>query len=229
MNTETIPEYYLHKRTNMTKLVLGNPERVLEIGCGAGLFRTNFKDNVEYWGVEPFAQAAEMAKQRLSRVFEGYYDEVSDKIPERLFDLIVCNDVIEHMPDPEGFLRNIQGKLADGGSMIVSVPNVRNAITLFDLLVRGDFQYVDQGVLDYTHFHLFTKNSFVRMAEKCGWSIDVCEPSPPQPFKLFKRVLLGFIKLFIPEIESTQIVARLRPKRPAEMSDGSEFEKGVPH
>lgn len=194
----------------MLELIHGNPKRVLEIGCGAGCFRANFHGDLEYWGVEPCPSAAMQARKTLTHVLEGTYDNVSNAIPDHHFDLIVCNDVIEHMPDPMGFLCEVRHKLVDDGSMILSVPNLRNAVTLYNLLVKGDFHYVDAGVLDYTHLHLFTKKSIMRMAEDCGWHIDICKPLPPQPFKFFKNIILNCAMIFIPEIKSLQIAARLR-------------------
>ena len=221
MKSKKAPGYYLHPRQEMVELIAGNPKRVLEVGCGAGLFRTNFKDQVEYWGVEPCSFAAAQARQLLTQVYEGTYEEVSDKLPDQYFDLVVCNDVIEHMSDPKGFLWNLRRKIADGGAMIVSIPNLRNAVILYDLLFKGDFQYVDEGVLDYTHFHLFTKKSFLQMAESCGWTMTFWCPIRPYRFSPFMNIVLACIKLFIPEIKCMQIAARLHPKTTLDASPSS--------
>lgn len=202
--------YYNNLRPEMATFIQGAPHSILEIGCGAGRFRDNFKDETEYWGIEPCTSAATLASASLTHVLNGTYDEVASKIPDHHFDLIVCNDVIEHMPDPKRFLQDIRKKLVKDGAMIVSVPNVRNAVTLFELLIKGDFQYVDAGVLDYTHLHLFTMKSFTRMAEESGWHVELCRPLPSQPFKPIKNIVLNCIKPFIPEIKSTQIAFRLR-------------------
>jgi 2-polyprenyl-3-methyl-5-hydroxy-6-metoxy-1,4-benzoquinol methylase len=203
--------YYSNTRQDMMAFVQGNPNKILEIGCGIGGFRKNFHSNVEYWGIEPHGAAAEQAKLILTKTISGTYETAKRDIPDRYFDLVVCNDVIEHMTDPREFLKDVRSKLADNGKMIVSVPNLRNAVTLYDLLIKGDFQYVSAGVLDYTHFHLFTKSSFCKMAVECGWEVEICQPLPPQPFKPIKSIVLSCIKPFIPEIKSFQIAARLRP------------------
>lgn len=192
------------------------PRTILEIGCGTGKFRQNF-NSIEYWGVEPCATAAAEASKTLSRVITGLYDDVQTSIPDQNFDLIVCNDVIEHMPDPKKFLKGISTKLNPNGILIASVPNLRNAVPLFELLAKGDFSYSEAGgILDYTHFHLFTRKSFIRMATECGWQIDCCRPINKQPFKPIKRLALAIAKTFIPEIEFLQIGFRL--KRPATCS-----------
>jgi len=193
----------------MVSFIHGNPKSVLEIGCGTGSFRKHFPDDVEYWGVEPCEVPASLASTSMTKTLIGTYDSVRGEIPDRHFDLIVCNDVIEHMTDPRGFLRDIGNKLANGGAMIVSIPNLRNAITLYELLIHGIFRYVDAGTLDYTHFHLFTMRSFVEMANECGWEVEVCHPINELPFKFVKGLILSCFMLFIPEIKSFQIAARM--------------------
>lgn len=39
------------------------------------------------------------------------------------FDLVVSFQVIEHLPDPAGFLRGLAGRVAPGGTLIVTTPN----------------------------------------------------------------------------------------------------------
>ena len=202
--------YYSGKRQDMLKFIDIKVSRILEIGCGEGNFATNFTD-VEYWGVEPVTQHAKAAEQKGFKILNGLYEDVEDKIPNAYFDLIVCNDVIEHMLDPMLFLKKIRNKLTPSGKMIVSIPNLRNAYTLYNLLIKGDFKYEKAGVLDYTHLHLFTKKSFINMANECDWKIEKYAPLPPPPFKPFKNFLLNLATLFMPEIKSLQIGFRLAP------------------
>jgi len=203
--------YYLHSRPEMVKFVKDTPRRILGVGCGAGRFRTNFGNNVEYWGLEPCEEAAALAKHALSKTLVGSYDAVCGDIPNNYFDLIVCNDVIEHMTDPRAFLRNIGEKLTSAGCMIVSIPNLRNIREIFKLVVTGSFRYQDWGVLDYTHLHLFTKRSLIEMAEECGWIVEVCEPIGKLPCHRLAKILLDLIGFIFPEIVHTEMAARLVP------------------
>ena len=45
--------YYRGMRQDVFALVPPRVRRVLEIGCGAGRFRENFPDEVEYWVWNP--------------------------------------------------------------------------------------------------------------------------------------------------------------------------------
>lgn len=39
--------YYNNLRPEMTTFIQGAPNSILEIGCGAGRFRDNFKDDID--------------------------------------------------------------------------------------------------------------------------------------------------------------------------------------
>lgn len=111
MNAKSDKSYYRGARRDVFALVPAGARRVLEVGCGAGRFRANFPANVEYWGVEPVAEAAREAVG-LTRVLVGTLDEVAASLPDDYFDLVVCNDVLEHMVDPQGALTTIRAKMA---------------------------------------------------------------------------------------------------------------------
>ena len=52
---------------------------------------------------------------RLTQVLVGTLDEVAPSLPDRYFDLVVCNDVIEHIVDTRQTMATIRAKMTDGG------------------------------------------------------------------------------------------------------------------
>ena len=136
--------------------------KVLEIGCGEGNFKNHLECN-KYWGIEPSATAAEKAIITLDKVIVGNFDEVIDLIPNNFFDLVVCNDVIEHMNDVEYFLQIIKIKMKPEGKILGSIPNVRYIENLLRLLVLRDWKYTEWGILDKTHLRFFTRKSLKRL------------------------------------------------------------------
>ncbi len=144
--------------------------RVLEIGCGEGRFSAALAGVEEAWGVEP-SPAAEAAKHRLSRVIQGTFDDAAPELPTGYFDLVICNDVIEHIPEPSRFLSNIGKHLAPGGMMIGSIPNVRFYNNMFQYLLEKDWHYTDSGILDRTHITFFTRKSLHKTLEQHGFKV----------------------------------------------------------
>ena len=164
--------YFSHSRPEVAALLPPSSQHVLEIGCGAGRFSGHVRDRKSYWGVEPSAEAAQLARAKLDTVLHGTFDHVRSQLPERHFDLVVCNDVIEHMPDHDLFFEAIKTKMAPGASMVGSVPNVRYLPHLCDLVLRRDWKYTEEGVLDRTHLRFFTTQSLQRTVLQHGYRIE---------------------------------------------------------
>lgn len=160
--------YYSGKRPELISLIPGKYQRVLEVGCGAGGFRSNLDANCEYWGIEPSVASAK-AERRLYRVLNGTYDQVETDLPDNYFDLVICNDVIEHMIDHDAFLRNIRRKMIGGGLIVGSLPNMRFIEVLRDLVIGGNWEYQGAGILDRTHLRFFTLKSVRNAFQRHGY------------------------------------------------------------
>jgi len=146
-------------------------ERVLEIGCDEGDFSGELK--AETWGVEPVAEAAALAGTKLHKVLVGTFEQVRDQLPRDYFDVVVCNDVIEHMVDHHVFLREIIPFLKPDGVLVGSIPNVRFYTNLFEVLLLRDWRYRDLGILDRTHMRFFTERSLRRDLADAGFRIEL--------------------------------------------------------
>jgi SAM-dependent methyltransferase len=100
--------------------------RLLDIGCGGGVFIHTFLQNCPGWtacGVEPTPAFAELARRRLNQpVIAGSYR--SGLFEGKVFDLITINQVLEHVVDPVGFLMEVRNDLAEGGYVYLEVPDV---------------------------------------------------------------------------------------------------------
>lgn len=165
--------YYRHRRTEMAPFIPTRYAKVLEIGCAEGTFRDHLTAPCEYWGIEPAATAATVAGGRLHRVLTGTYQDVASQLPEHYFDLVICNDVIEHMPDHDAFFAAIPRHMAPDGCLVGSIPNVRYLRNLRDLLVHKDWHYRDSGILDRTHLRFFTRKSLRRTLAAHGYQIEL--------------------------------------------------------
>jgi 2-polyprenyl-3-methyl-5-hydroxy-6-metoxy-1,4-benzoquinol methylase len=161
-------------RTDMLQFLPKNYSKVLEIGCSTGNFKEILPDTLltEFWGVDPSEKSAEIAKVKMDKVLVGFYEQVENEIPNNYFDLIIANDVIEHMADQWTFLQSIKKKMTANASIVLSIPNVRFYNNLKKLLYDKDWQYEDAGILDRTHLRFFTKKSIVRLLNENGFEIE---------------------------------------------------------
>lgn len=173
----------------------------LDVGCGEGGFAENLKlaGVAEVWGADINKSAVEKAKTS-GKIDHGIDEDVTKNLelcPDNYFDVIFCNDSLEHFVDPKQFLIDIQSKLKPNGRVIASIPNIRYFRVLVEILFKRDFKYVESGVLDKTHLRFFTKKSAIRMFEEAGFSIDQVDLINRTksikiiPFHLFTLFTLG--------------------------------------
>lgn len=173
--------------------------RVLEIGCGTGetsawLKAMGVAGFVLGMEIEP-AVAAE-ARRRLDEVVVGNA-ETAD-FGERRFDLVLCLDVLEHMVDPWAFLERVQKHLEPGGTVIASIPNLRNYRVLKSLVLKGRFDYQDAGILDRTHLRFFTRVSACRLMETGGLQLQavVGKMMKKKKYRRIDRLTFGLLHDF---------------------------------
>jgi len=159
-------------RRDMLSLIPERRSTVLEVGCGEGRFAASIPGVIETWGIEPDPRAARLASTRLSHVLSTTFEQAKEVLPKKYFDVIVCNDVIEHMADHDRFLEDAKALLSAGGALVASIPNVRFYRNLFELIVARDWEYRDTGILDRTHLRFFTERSLRRTLAQHGYRIE---------------------------------------------------------
>lgn len=183
--------YYQGARKEVARFLPEQYSRVLEVGCGEGGFHVNLNPDCEHWGIEPVHRAADIARHKLHKVIEASYHEALGLLPDNYFDLVICNDVVEHMVDPDEFFRTIKQKLSGKASLVGSIPNVRYIGNLFELLFLKDWKYKDDGILDRTHLRFFTDISIKRVFYDNGFMIEEYAGINGVEFSLFPlRVML---------------------------------------
>tara|TARA_Y100001972_G_C7641635_1_gene322407 strand:- start:716 stop:1375 length:660 start_codon:yes stop_codon:yes gene_type:complete len=167
-------EYFESVRKEMVGFLPSDAVRVLDVGCGAGLFGEYLIEKnpkLEIWGVEFDKDAAAIADKKLEKCFPGGIEENLKNIPDNYFDCIFFNDVLEHLLDPYTVLKEIQPKLAKNGVVISSIPNIRYFRNFNELVMKKNWDYTDSGVMDRTHFRFFTYKSIRKMFEEQGYEI----------------------------------------------------------
>ena len=92
------------------------------------------------------------------------------------FDCIVAADVLEHLADPWTALREACGLLEPGGTVVVSLPNVRFFEVFWELGVRGRWPRRDHGIFDATHLRWFTLRDARDLLEGAGLRVDEVRP-----------------------------------------------------
>lgn len=137
--------------------------RVLEIGCGGGaLLHRMVTEGAHATGIEPDLRSAERAHAAGLDVIPEPF--AADRFGDERFDAIVHYAVLEHIEEPAQFLAEQLRLLADGGTIICSVPDCTPA------LAHGDL-----SILVHEHVSYFTPASLHRLATQAGAEVVVIE------------------------------------------------------
>jgi SAM-dependent methyltransferase len=98
-------------------------DKVLEIGCGLGMFLEKLKDNsIEATGLELNTLAVEKCKEKGLAVENAVIEEYSSNFLEH-YDVVCAFQVLEHVTDINSFIIHSLKCLKKGGKLILSVPN----------------------------------------------------------------------------------------------------------
>ena len=137
-------------------------ERVLEIGAGTGNLTENLVPRSFYMASDINSQyLSRLEKLRQTRPYlrvQRTDAAQQDTYPAEQFDTVVCLNVVEHLHDDVGALRNIRHALDEHGRAVILVPN---GPALF-------------GSLDKVlgHYRRYTREQLIRACEDAGFTIQ---------------------------------------------------------
>lgn len=92
--------------------------RVLDVGAGAGRYRETFA-HCEY-RTQDFAQEPGTIGRYTKLDYES--DITAIPVPDASFDVILCTEVLEHVPEPAKAIREIARILKPGGRLFMTAP-----------------------------------------------------------------------------------------------------------
>ena len=185
---EKAADYFAGVRRDYLAEMPDNPAAaILELGCGAGgtgALALRLGKAATYVGIELFEPMAREARRVLTTVHTGNVESMTLPYAPGTFDALVCSEVLEHLTNPEATLGRLIPLLKPGGRVYASVPNLAHWKIVLGLL-RGRFDYQEQGAMDRTHLRWFTPRSFRALFEGCGVEVDHLAPigsrSPLRP------------------------------------------------
>jgi ubiquinone/menaquinone biosynthesis C-methylase UbiE len=120
---------YIYMVEFAEKYAANNPDAtILDYGCGSGdVVIAGRERGLNFFGADVFYGGADSAKARIEKsgwmgvaikeIVDGKLD-----FPDRQFDLVVCNQVFEHVEDLDAVLLEIHRVLKPGGDMLALFP-----------------------------------------------------------------------------------------------------------
>jgi ubiquinone/menaquinone biosynthesis C-methylase UbiE len=138
------------------------PSRVAEVGCGAGEILRQLSlelPEASFTGFDISGHAIKLARTRENDRLRFLHLDIRDS--DQQFDLLLVMDVIEHVEDCFGFLREIRRKAK---YKILHIPLDISVSTL----IRDRMMAARKSV---GHIHYFTKNTALALLEDTGYRV----------------------------------------------------------
>lgn len=190
-----------HSSHDFARLAVGSGQDVLDVGFGDALFAAELQragNRVTCAGALPPGEAARDIDQYIQADPAFGLAPVLHETGPRKFDTILLLDILEHLPEPEKVLRDALALLKPNGRIVVSIPNIAN-VTVRWMLLFGQFEYHDRGILDRTHLRFYTRNTARRLLESCGYG-DVRRKMTVIPVELLfasPRILVQMLRALL--------------------------------
>ena len=156
------------KTKQLMKIIKRNhlqPTSICEVGCGAGeilnQLYSQLPENIKFSGYEISPQAYALCQQRKKERLQFHLKNLFDD-KEAFFDMVLAIDLIEHIEDCFGFLRDLHKKAE---YKIFHIPLELSVQTV----LRSKPILKSRQVVG--HIHYFTKETAIAILEDTGYEV----------------------------------------------------------
>jgi 2-polyprenyl-3-methyl-5-hydroxy-6-metoxy-1,4-benzoquinol methylase len=143
------------------------PGKLIDVGAYTGVFvEIAAQHGWEAAGVEPSRWAVEQARERGLHMIEGTL--AASGLSGAALDVVTMWDVIEHVADPLGELRQAQRLLKPGGLLVVHTMDIDS---LFAQVMGRRWPWLME-----MHIYYFSRRTLKAMLEQAGFAVVQIEP-----------------------------------------------------
>lgn len=168
-----------------------HPRTLLNVGSGLGLLEHRLAPDlvVDGFDTDPAAVAiANDVAAQDGRLFTYVTGDVRDATIERRYDVVLCSEMLEHLPgnDDFGMLTCLRKWLADGGRIVITVPNALQ----FRNRVRA-LMGLRPVLMDRTHVREYRREEVETLIRVAGYRVVTREQAVL--YLPFERTLQCFV------------------------------------
>lgn len=181
--------------------------KLLDIGCGTKPYQEFFSKAETYSGLE-----IDSEKSRKSGIADFFYDGKKFPFPDTSFNALLCNQVLEHVFNPDDFLQEANRILQPKGRLLLTIPFVwdeheqpydyarYSSFGLKALLEKSGFDILEHRKLCADATVLFQLTNAYLFKISMHW---------PKYLRLFFTItVMAFVNL------SGVVISKLLPKNP---------------
>jgi 2-polyprenyl-3-methyl-5-hydroxy-6-metoxy-1,4-benzoquinol methylase len=149
-------------RARRLRSLMQEAASLLEVGCGSGAFLEAVRPHVrQVAGIEPEGTSRRWLGQELGLQVSESLSDVETR--GETYDVVVLFHVLEHIPDPVGFLKRLSTVLNPSGRLVIEVPNVDDAlVSVYQIAAYREFYY------QKAHLYYFSAATLEKVLAEAG-------------------------------------------------------------
>ena len=166
--------------------------KLLEVGCAHGWFLELALSRFDVLGIEPDDELKSTLLNSNLPVRFGFFPDVLSE--QDMFDVIVFNDVFEHISDSASVLEKARKHLRNDGFLVINLPSskgffYRAAKIAHKMGIGNFFDRMWQKSMPSPHLHYFSPINLSTLLEKNGFRVQQIKTLETLKFKgLWQRV-----------------------------------------
>jgi 2-polyprenyl-3-methyl-5-hydroxy-6-metoxy-1,4-benzoquinol methylase len=150
--------------------ISGSSRRVLDFGCGRGGATRLFAEaGHQIVGVDISEPAIKLARVKIpTATIEVIDSETHIPLADESFDVCFCSEVIEHLFDISGFIREIHRLLVRDGLFLLTTPYHGWSKNLYIITFNFERHFNPAG----GHIRFFSKRSLTQCLQSGGFQVE---------------------------------------------------------
>lgn len=177
----------------LTDHLPNHPVRMLDVGCAGGYIAVLAKKlGHDVRGIEINRAMADQARKLDIDVLEA---DVEQPLPldDGTFDVVHAFEIIEHLYDTEGFLREVSRLLTPGGLLLMSTPNLNSYDNRLRVLMGQSLPMWGASLADRHggHIRVFNESSAIDLLQRSGFHVVEARGGGNGDGKVVPRILRG--------------------------------------
>jgi len=145
-NLENYHWWFLGKKTLLCAFLAkyadlkNHSMKILDVGCGTGMIMFLLKNYGETYGIDISEEALNFCRLRGHKYLKKAR---ANNVPfdNQFFDLVIAFDLLEHLEDDEGAVKEFYRILKKGGILLISVPSFKFLYSEHDLAAGHKRRY----------------------------------------------------------------------------------------
>jgi 2-polyprenyl-3-methyl-5-hydroxy-6-metoxy-1,4-benzoquinol methylase len=153
-----------------------NGGHLIDVGCAHGWFLEAAENDFDIFGLEPDKNVYDATASRGLPVRMGYFPDALED--NEKFDVIVFNDVIEHIPDIEHILASCYKRLNEDGLLVLNLPSSNGIFYRLSKIFcyfgcTSFFERLWQKGLPSPHLHYFNLANLIFLLKSNKFDVKI--------------------------------------------------------